>query len=764
MVQHLTETGSTYYDSTYHNNDGTRQGNLQADYNGRIGTAANFDGTNDYIDLGTTTDFDRSELTISAWIKTTHDTTDMRIAVGGEDYTNKWHLIMDDSHLMITQNTLSGQNIRTVNTYNDGQWHHVLATRNPLRIYVDGQLQNANPYSETWSLNGNPKIGAKSSSQYFFNGLIDEVRIIHDTLTTGWIQTEYQNQKSPTSFISVGIQESRGPMLYGPTPANGATNQQKNPSLTIYAYHPLGHTMTLTFQTNATGSWHTIKTLTNQHNGSKSCTPTTMNTYQKKYYWRITATDGTFTTTYTYTFTTMPDPTNYAPTITNPEPSHQATNIPTPQTTLTIILADQNNDPITWSIETSPNIGSTSNTNTPGTKTLTISNLKYSTTYTWYVNVTDGKLTTKKTYTFTTKAQSSGGSSGGTSGGSYVPPPPEQITPQNSPPNKPLMPATTTTHFIVNTPIEFSTSTTDDNNDQIRFEFTWGDGTTTLTTYSNPNTIITQSHTWTTPGAYHIKVRAEDTNNTFSDWSPTKTITIQPTNTTPPQHINTIDIIPQTLTGNTITLTPILNNSINKNQITYHWDFGDGTTDTTATPEHTYKQPGNYTITLTIETQNGTIYTTTYTLEVTGTSEGTPQDKTDDDHDKPFVIPYLAIIIGFIGALLIIMLLIFKDRFTPYILNHFPPTKKEPPKTIPNSYYHFNQPLMKQPPFNQPTYDRSLYHIVSTMQETKQHLLKEETTDPIHHKIDTLIQKKYQTISDQPLPPDEHQKQHKIQS
>ena len=37
----------------------------------------------------------------------------------------------------------------------------------------------------------------------------------------------------------------------------------------------------------------------------------------------------------------------------------------------------------------------------------------------------------------------------------------------------------------------------------------------------------------------------------------------------------------------------------------YRWDFGDGETSPVATPVHTYATPGDYTVTLTVETESG---------------------------------------------------------------------------------------------------------------------------------------------------------------
>jgi chitodextrinase len=42
-----------------------------------------------------------------------------------------------------------------------------------------------------------------------------------------------------------------------------------------------------------------------------------------------------------------------------------------------------------------------------------------------------------------------------------------------------------------------------------------------------------------------------------------------------------------------------------KSSLTYHWDFGDGTTDTGISPVHTYRSKGNYQVTLTVTDNDG---------------------------------------------------------------------------------------------------------------------------------------------------------------
>lgn len=78
-------------------------------------------------------------------------------------------------------------------------------------------------------------------------------------------------------------------------------------------------------------------------------------------------------------------------------------------TTIRILINnnDIDGDLLNYSIETNPNIGSINNLSGPGelggVKTCSISGLAYSTTYTWYVNVTDGTDWTNETFWFETE-------------------------------------------------------------------------------------------------------------------------------------------------------------------------------------------------------------------------------------------------------------------------------------------------------------------------------------------------------------------------
>lgn len=89
----------------------------------------------------------------------------------------------------------------------------------------------------------------------------------------------------------------------------------------------------------------------------------------------------------------------------------------------------------------------------------------------------------------------------------------------NSPPDKPNIPSGSTEGKIgVN--YNFSTSTTDPDGDQVRYNFSWGDGTYSgwIGSYLSGE-VISASHNWSEKGQYQIKVKARDYWGGESDWS-----------------------------------------------------------------------------------------------------------------------------------------------------------------------------------------------------------------------------------------------------
>jgi len=92
-----------------------------------------------------------------------------------------------------------------------------------------------------------------------------------------------------------------------------------------------------------------------------------------------------------------------APSIYDPIPRNGVRWISIHTSSLTVMISDSNSN-FNYTIETDPNIGSLSEDGvSSGEKNCSIAGLEYSTTYTWYVNATDGEQWDREVYTFTTK-------------------------------------------------------------------------------------------------------------------------------------------------------------------------------------------------------------------------------------------------------------------------------------------------------------------------------------------------------------------------
>lgn len=91
------------------------------------------------------------------------------------------------------------------------------------------------------------------------------------------------------------------------------------------------------------------------------------------------------------------------PIVTNPNPYDKRDRISIYRENLTVDISDDSGS-FDWTIETGPDIGSDGAFgDMNGTKTCDISGLGYNTTYTWYVNVTNGIDSVNEVFSFITK-------------------------------------------------------------------------------------------------------------------------------------------------------------------------------------------------------------------------------------------------------------------------------------------------------------------------------------------------------------------------
>ncbi|MEO9966787.1 MAG: DUF2341 domain-containing protein [Reichenbachiella sp.] len=212
-VYHLGQ--DNFADATANSYDGTNSGSVDAA--GKTGRSQQFDGT-DIIELTSFPNLN-TEFTISMWFNTTDDTHNGRLFSDDRNNTQGYALSFGDpgnQRVRSFSRGLPGAGIiDAVNTFTTGNWYNlvlVVDRSNEDRIiYVDG-ASSISDLSDTgtWGVDvGNAAIGGEAAGGELsrFEGFIDEVKISSVVRSATWLATEFNNQNSPGTFISVGTEE-----------------------------------------------------------------------------------------------------------------------------------------------------------------------------------------------------------------------------------------------------------------------------------------------------------------------------------------------------------------------------------------------------------------------------------------------------------------------------------------------------------------------------------------------------------------------------
>ena len=137
-----------------------------------------FDGTNDYVSLGTTYSYTNN--TFSAWIKPEANSSADRRIIDTTDGNDDGLLLYVRGDNDKIQYSVNGSGLQSASTYN-GQWVHVVGTYDgsTQKLYINGSLDQSTSTSQTISTTTNAIIGARSytSQTSPFKGLINEVAI-----------------------------------------------------------------------------------------------------------------------------------------------------------------------------------------------------------------------------------------------------------------------------------------------------------------------------------------------------------------------------------------------------------------------------------------------------------------------------------------------------------------------------------------------------------------------------------------------------------
>ena len=195
------ETSSYFKDWSNWGNDGTCSGTTcPISTPGRFGTALNFDGSNDYVDVGTGSDLDINDaITVETWINTSENKAVQFIAGRGDTGYSGWFLSWEEGTIQFKVGSGSAE-VRPVYPGNQiNTWYHVVGTydRTSAKLYINGENKDTVPFTSpinygsiarTWI--GQIPGGGGTPARYF-NGKIDEVRIYNRSLSPEEINASY---------------------------------------------------------------------------------------------------------------------------------------------------------------------------------------------------------------------------------------------------------------------------------------------------------------------------------------------------------------------------------------------------------------------------------------------------------------------------------------------------------------------------------------------------------------------------------------------
>ncbi|MFW9813894.1 MAG: DUF2341 domain-containing protein [Candidatus Thorarchaeota archaeon] len=212
-------------DSTWNNLDGLSYGTMTSSdsVSGQIGNAIDLDGINDFVDFGNPSELQMSgAFTVEAWFNADFIDNDYLVVKSGESNYRGWDLSFDDDPTISPAGwvmfrfspdgvAMTAVGYERVDT---GHWYHVVGVFSPssyVRFYLNGELAGELTSGVPASVNDPPnrpvRIGRRSDNPggtSYMDTIVDEVRISTVARSDAWIRTQYNNQKSPHLFLSVG--------------------------------------------------------------------------------------------------------------------------------------------------------------------------------------------------------------------------------------------------------------------------------------------------------------------------------------------------------------------------------------------------------------------------------------------------------------------------------------------------------------------------------------------------------------------------------
>jgi hypothetical protein len=210
-------SGTSWTDLSGNGNNGTLVNGVG--YSSNNGGSLVFDGVNDYVNCGNVLNFNYTDVfTLSAWIKRSSTGTGVQNIISKQSMSSPYqgyqfgfNVNTGGSQGYLGVNTIGNypshaMGIQTQTTYNDTNWHYVVATYNGngsytgLKLYVEGELKTSSYHyigtsSVSFSNSKDLQIAARDGVNQLFSGSIPQVFIYNKALTPQEIQQNYNALK-----------------------------------------------------------------------------------------------------------------------------------------------------------------------------------------------------------------------------------------------------------------------------------------------------------------------------------------------------------------------------------------------------------------------------------------------------------------------------------------------------------------------------------------------------------------------------------------
>lgn len=287
--------GSTALDASPNQSNGTFASGVSRQTASTVSdppVGATFDGVNGTV--GSNQQFTNPvNFSEEIWFNTTTTAGGKLMGFGDQQTANSGnydrHIFMTNAGQLTFGTYTGGENTTTsADAYNDGKWHHMVATQSTtdgLKLYVDGNLVGTNGATGAQSYTGYWRVGGDSSwcCSNYLNGSLDEAAVYTTVLTPAQVTAHYKASpaaisggpvnQNPTvsftadctelacSFDSSGSSDPDGTIAsYAWDFGDGSTSSNANPS------HTYGAAKTYTVKLKATdkegASTTTSKSLT----------------------------------------------------------------------------------------------------------------------------------------------------------------------------------------------------------------------------------------------------------------------------------------------------------------------------------------------------------------------------------------------------------------------------------------------------------------------------------------------------------------------